>query len=161
MPIFSLASTRVVVPPRAAGGRADGARPRVAARAARDASTSDGGRAILAGTAAFLTGRAAAAWADLDEDMPPKDYSLYNSGGGTGGEQSELVKKLLARSAENKAKNDAERFDYDSQYASSLAIIKGTGYVPDDKTSREKLGITRPPECDLPFFKDSSTCAKF
>ena len=161
MPIFSLASTRVVVPPRAAGGRADGARPRVAARAARDASTSDGRRAILAGTAAFLTGRAAAAWADLDEDMPPKDYSSYNSGGGAGGEQSELVKKLLARSAENKAKNDAERFDYDSQYASSLAIIKGTGYVPDDKTSREKLGITRPPECDLPFFKDSSTCAKF
>ena len=69
--------------------------------------------------------------------------------------------RLLAKSAENKAKNDAERFNYDKQYAANLAIIKASGYVPDDQASRDKLGITRPAECDLPFFKDSPLCAKF
>ena len=71
------------------------------------------------------------------------------------------TQRLLAKSADNKAKNDAERFNYDKQYAANLAIIKGTGYVPDDQATRDKLGITRPAECDLPFFKDSPLCAKF
>lgn len=35
--------------------------------------------------------------------------------------------RLLAKSADNKAKNDAERYNYDKQYATNLAIIKGTG----------------------------------
>ena len=26
---------------------------------------------------------------------------------------------------------------------------------------RDKMGITRPAECDLPFFKDTPTCGKF
>jgi hypothetical protein len=116
----------------------------------------------LAGAiAAAMTLRARGALAAVDDELPPKDYSNYNSGAAGGEAQSELVSRLLAKSAENKAKNDAERKNYDRQYASSIAIIKGTGYVPDDEKSRERLGITRPPECDLPFFKDSPTCAKF
>ena len=96
----------------------------------------------------------------MDDELPQGLQQLQL--GRRGGEaQSELVARLLAKSAENKAKNDAERKNYDRQYASSIAIIKGTGYVPDDEKSRERLGITRPPECDLPFFKDSPTCAKF
>ena len=94
-------------------------------------------------------------------ELPAKDYSTYNSGAG-GEEQSELVKRLLAKSAENKDRNDAERkAGIDKTYDSYLAIAKGTGYVPDDQKTRDRLGITRPPECDLPFFKDSLTCAKF
>ena len=94
-------------------------------------------------------------------ELPPKDYSTYNSGAG-GAEQSELVKRLLAKSAENKDRNDAERkAGIDKTYDSYLAIAKGTGYVPDDQKTRDRLGITRPPECDLPFFKDSPTCGKF
>ena len=94
-------------------------------------------------------------------ELPAKDYSTYNSGAG-GEEQSELVKRLLAKSAENKDRNDAERkAGIDKTYDSYLAIAKGTGYVPDDQKTRDRLGITRPPECDLPFFKDSPPCAKF
>ena len=33
----------------------------------------------------------------------------------------------MAKSADNKAKNDAERFNYDKQYAANLAIIKVRG----------------------------------
>jgi hypothetical protein len=37
------------------------------------------------------------------------------------------VQRLLAKSADNKDKNDKERFNYDKQYASYMAITKGTG----------------------------------
>ena len=118
-------------------------------------------RGLLVGAALSI----APAWtraARAEElELPPKDYSTYNSGAG-GAEQSELVKRLLAKSAENKDRNDAERkAGIDKTYDSYLAIAKGTGYVPDDQKTRDRLGITRPPECDLPFFKDSPTCGKF
>ena len=71
---------------------------------------------------------------------------------------SHATQRLLAKSAENKTKNDAERFNYDKQYAANLAILN---IVPDDQKTREKLSISRPKECDLPFFKDSPTCLKF
>ena len=89
------------------------------------------------------------------------DYKNYNSGSAAPEAESDLVKRLRAKSEENKEKNDKERFNYDKQYSANLAIIKGTGYVPDNEKDRERLGITRPAECDLPFFKDSPTCKKF
>ena len=127
----------------------------------------DVGRRATLLSVGVLLGRGAGvleAWADDGNDGDfKKDYSNYNSGVAAGGDegQSELVKRLLAKSAENKEKNDAERYNYDKQYAANLAIIKGSGYVPDDQASRDKLGITRPPECDLPYFKASPLCAKF
>lgn len=116
----------------------------------------------MVGSASFGLASAWTRAARAEElELPPKDYSTYNSGAG-GAEQSELVKRLLAKSAENKDRNDAERkAGIDKTYDSYLAIAKGTGYVPDDQKTRDRLGITRPPECDLPFFKDSPTCAKF
>ena len=88
------------------------------------------------------------------------DYKNYNSGSSVPEAESDLVKRLKAKSEENKAKNDAERFNYDRQYSANMAIIKSS-WTPDDEKDREKLGITRPAECDLPFFKDSPTCKKF
>jgi hypothetical protein len=158
----ALAAPRHAPPRRARGVRAATARAVASADDPAAASSSRSRRVALAGAiAAAMTLRARGALAAVDDELPPKDYSNYNSGAAGGEAQSELVARLLAKSAENKAKNDAERKNYDRQYASSIAIIKGTGYVPDDEKSRERLGITRPPECDLPFFKDSPTCAKF
>jgi len=118
-------------------------------------------RSLMLGAVVSLT----AAWTRAARaeaiELPPKDYSTYNSGSG-GADQSELVKRLLAKSAENKAANDAERkAGIDKTYDSYLAIAKGTGFVPEDQKTRERLNITRPPECDLPFFRTSPTCAKF
>ena len=57
-------------------------------------------------------------------ELPAKDYSTYNSGAG-GEEQSELVKRLLAKSAENKDRNDAERkAGIDKTYDSYLAMAR-------------------------------------
>lgn len=42
-----------------------------------------------------------------------------------------------------------------------MAIMGIKGYVPEGQAARDKMGISRPPECDLPFFKDSPTCAKW
>ncbi len=118
-------------------------------------------RVALVGAAVTVSGLFSKSAFAEDIELPPKDYSKYNSGT-AGAEQSELVKRLLAKSAENKSTNDAERkAGIDKTYDSYLAIAKGTGFVPEDAKMRKKLGITRPPECDLPFFKDSPTCAKF
>ena len=134
---------------------------RASAHHDKEAPSASSRRGLLVGAALSI----APAWtraARAEElELPPKDYSTYNSGAG-GAEQSELVKRLLAKSAENKDRNDAERkAGIDKTYDSYLAIAKGTGYVPDDQKTRDRLGITRPPECDLPFFKDSPTCGKF
>mmetsp|Transcript_10152 Transcript_10152/g.24989 ORF Transcript_10152/g.24989 Transcript_10152/m.24989 type:complete len:173 (-) Transcript_10152:30-548(-) len=119
-----------------------------------------GRRAMLsAASVSLLCGRGAgAAWAGKEEKT---DYSNYNSGSGPDDSQSDLVKRLRAKSAENKVKNDADRFNYDTQYAANLAIIKGTGYVPEDQATRDRIGVSRPGECNLPIFKDSPTCKAF
>ena len=98
--------------------------------------------------------------ADEDAGEFKMDYKNYNSGSSVPEAESDLVKRLKAKSEENKAKNDAERFNYDRQYSANMAIIKSS-WTPDDEKDRERLGITRPAECDLPFFKDSPTCKKF
>jgi hypothetical protein len=61
------------------------------------------------------------------------DYKNYNSGSAAPEAESDLVKRLRAKSEENKEKNDKERFNYDKQYSANLAIIKGTGYVPGQR----------------------------
>jgi len=154
------------------------------------------GRRLFLGasSSALLLSRATPAVArdDGDDDDAPKAYSDYNSGVAAADEapQSELVKRLLAKSAENKEANDRyahgipplssshsldpttstpsstslrnrERKNYDKQYAGNMAILKGSGYVPKDESTREKMGITRPAECDLPFFRESETCKLF
>mmetsp|Transcript_6299 Transcript_6299/g.12800 ORF Transcript_6299/g.12800 Transcript_6299/m.12800 type:complete len:160 (-) Transcript_6299:122-601(-) len=70
-----------------------------------------------------------------------------------------LIQSLLKKSQDNKAKNDAERFNYDKQYESYLSIIKSGGYVPKTKAEMEKLQITKPAECGLPVFDKSKLCA--
>ena len=119
-------------------------------------------RVLLVSTALSLAAWTKAALAETDTEAPPKDYSTYNSGAEGAGGQSDLVKRLLAKSAENKSVNDsARKAGIDKSYESYLAIAKGTGFVPEDQATRDKMGITRPPECDLPFFKTSPTCKKF
>ena len=134
---------------------------RASAHHDKEAPTASSRRGLLVGAVVGLASAWTSAARAEEFELPPKDYSTYNSGAG-GAEQSELVKRLLAKSAENKDRNDAERkAGIDKTYDSYLAIAKGTGYVPDDQKTRDRLGITRPPECDLPFFKDSPTCGKF
>eukprot|EP00227_Mantoniella_beaufortii_P016315 CAMPEP_0197598188 /NCGR_PEP_ID=MMETSP1326-20131121/28824_1 /TAXON_ID=1155430 /ORGANISM="Genus nov. species nov., Strain RCC2288" /LENGTH=184 /DNA_ID=CAMNT_0043164961 /DNA_START=32 /DNA_END=589 /DNA_ORIENTATION=+ len=121
-----------------------------------------GRRALLGASVGLFASRAAAAWAD-DYDDVKKDYSNYRSGAVAeeGAPKSDLVKRLLAKSAENKEVNDKDRMNYDTQYAANIAILKGTGYVPKDAATRERLGVTRPAECGLPYFNASPTCLKF
>ena len=141
-------------------------KPAVACRAGRDDRTLSGtwmGRRELgAGLVGFLAlASPAPASAEEDDGDFKMDYKNYNSGSAAPEAESDLVKRLRAKSEENKEKNDKERFNYDKQYSANMAIIKGTGYVPDNEKDRERLGITRPAECDLPFFKGSPTCKKF
>mmetsp|Transcript_10272 Transcript_10272/g.19429 ORF Transcript_10272/g.19429 Transcript_10272/m.19429 type:complete len:154 (-) Transcript_10272:355-816(-) len=87
----------------------------------------------------------------------------FISGHASANEDSDnpFIQDLLKKSAENKAKNDAERFNYDKQYESYIAIVKGSGYVPKTKKEAKQLGIERPKECEFPVFKESSLCKKF
>ncbi|KAK3238912.1 hypothetical protein CYMTET_51115 [Cymbomonas tetramitiformis] len=72
-----------------------------------------------------------------------------------------LIQELLRKSAENKEKNDAERKNYDRQYASYMSIVKGSGYIPETKEKRAKLGVERPAECNLPIFNTTPLCLDF
>ena len=54
-----------------------------------------------------------------------------------------------------------DRFNYDKQYASTLNIIKSSGYVPKTKAEMEKLQISKPPECGLPVFDKSKLCEEW
>ena len=84
------------------------------------------------------------------------------AGGGAASEPSPLVARLLARSAENKAVNDAERKDYSKQYSSYFGVLKATSsYVPSSDAERAQLGYSRPAECNIPFFQASDLCLAF
>mmetsp|Transcript_4060 Transcript_4060/g.5371 ORF Transcript_4060/g.5371 Transcript_4060/m.5371 type:complete len:153 (-) Transcript_4060:118-576(-) len=72
-----------------------------------------------------------------------------------------FIQDLLKKSKENKAKNDAERFNYDKQYDSYMSIVKAQGFIPDNKATQEKYGISKPPECNLPVFNRSNLCLDF
>jgi len=73
----------------------------------------------------------------------------------------------VARQAENKAKNDAERKrTTERAYDSNLAILKAGGYVPETVEGRERMSIPmskdgkplKPVECSLPGFSVSKLC---
>ena len=163
---FSIAVSQISIA-RAAPTRAvhRERKPAVACRAGRDdrtlSGTGMGRRELGARLVGFLAIVSPARADDGDDGDFKMDYKNYNSGSAAPEAESDLVKRLRAKSEENKEKNDKERFNYDKQYSANMAIIKGTGYVPDNEKDRERLGITRPAECDLPFFKDSPTCKKF
>ena len=42
-----------------------------------------------------------------------------------------------------------------------MSVLKTSGYLPPTAAEREKLGFTRPPECNLPFFTGSEVCKAF
>lgn len=161
---FSIASSRISVVHAAPTSAVSRARnTAVSCRAGKGAlsgGTVDLGRRELGAGLVGLLALTSPARADEDADEFKMDYKNYNSGSSVPEAESDLVKRLKAKSEENKAKNDAERFNYDRQYSANMAIIKSS-WTPDDEKDRERLGITRPAECDLPFFKDSPTCKKF
>lgn len=77
------------------------------------------------------------------------------------GENSDLVRELLRKSAENKEKNDALRKDYSKQYESYLAI-EFFGNPPKDLEVRKKYGVDKKPvECNLKFFQTSRLCSEY
>ena len=53
------------------------------------------------------------------------------------------------------------RFNYDKQYESYMALVKTSGFVPEDEATRKKLNIKKPIECKLPVFEDTPLCQNF
>merc|ERR1719453_65149 len=79
-------------------------------------------------------------------------------------EESALTSKLLARSAENKARNDAERYEKTQRtYDSYFAVERATSAAPPkDVSARDSMGFKRPWECDLGgVFSKSELCRTF